>query len=500
MIEREVKLAAWPGFTLPDLDGVAPGARTRRRETVDLDATYYDTRDLRLFRRGITLRHRRRGPRATWTLKLPADGDGPDGGLVRDEIEVVAAGDDVPGDLALLVAAHVRTAPLRRVAHLTTVRRRTLVSDSDGPLAEIDDDEVSIMDGGRVAARFRELEVEIPPGVDEAVAVAVVARLAEAGAEVGEPEPKVARALGPRGQVPPEATAAPSSEDPTAGEVVTAALRRSVTRLLDQHSNAVRGEDPEGVHQMRTAARRLRSDLRTFRPLLDREVTDPLRSELKELGRILGDVRDPDVLGQRLRDGASRSLGSDDGSIDGVLARLDADRDRAVARLRVALGSERYRLLLDALVAVAEDPPLVGVAGDPAASALPPLVRRPWKELRSMVADLDDEPDDDALHTVRKQAKQVRYAADAARPAVGKAATKAAKRVRAVQDVLGEHQDAVEAEAWLRSAAARPGLAPEVTFVLGALVAEERTRRRSRRDEWPTNWDKAADPDRWDWL
>ncbi len=501
MIEREVKLAAWPGFTLPDLDGVAPGARTRRRETVDLDAAYYDTRDLRLFRRGISLRHRRRGPRGTWTLKLPADGDEPTDGLVREEIEVEADGGDVPAELALLVAAHVRTAPLRRVARLTTVRRRTVVTGSDGTLAEIDDDEVSIMDGGRVAARFRELEVEIGPDADEAVAEAIVARLADAGAERGEPEPKVARALGPRGQAPAEAQPAAVGDEPTAGEVITVALRGSVTRLLNHHPMAVRGEDPEGVHKMRTAARRLRSDLRTFRPLLDRHVTDPLRSELKELGRVLGDVRDPDVLGQRLRDGAARAVGPDEaGAVDAVMARFDADRDRGRARLRIALGSDRYRRMLDALVAVGEDPPLRAGAAAPASVALPPLVRGPWKELRSMVGDLDDDPSDEALHAVRKRAKQVRSGAEAVRPTVGKPAKQAAKRMREVQDVLGGHQDAVEAEEWLRAAAARPDVDPGVAFVLGALVADERARRRARRDDWPATWEKASDPDRWDWL
>ncbi|WCO67526.1 CYTH and CHAD domain-containing protein [Iamia majanohamensis] len=500
MIEREVKLSAWPGFSLPDLDGIAEGARTRRRETVDLDATYHDTQDLRLARRGITLRHRRRGARETWTLKLPLD-DALAGGLTRDEVEVRGPADRVPDELALLVACHVRTGALGPVARLTTVRRRTVVEGPDGPLAEIDDDEVSIMDRGRVAARYRELEVEVAADADAAVAEALVARLARAGAEPAPPRPKVHHALGPPASAPPELPPLELGDEATAGDVVTDALRGSVVQLFDHHPVAVQGEDPEGVHKMRTAARRLRSDLRTFRPLLDRDVTDPLRDELKRLGEVLGDVRDPDVLAERLRTSAARVLDPGDGdALDEVLERLDADRDASVAVLHRALGSGRYRRMLDALVAVAEAPPLRGDADQPAAEVLPALVRKPWKDLRGMVADLDDDPTDTALHEVRKQAKAVRYAAQAVQPAVGKPAKRGAKGARAVQDLLGDHQDTVEAEAWLREAAAAEALGPRSAFVLGALVADERAQRRSLRERWADTWDDASDPERWDWV
>lgn len=496
MIEREVTLSTWSGFTLPDLDGVAPGARTRRRETIDLDISYYDTRDLRLSRRGIVLVHRRRGPRESWTLEPPpADGSDPD----RDGEEVGAPGGTVPAPIELLVVPHVRTAALRRVVRLTTVRRRTVVEGPDGPLAEIDDDEVSVMDGGRVATRFRELEVGMTTDAGDAVADALLARLGVAGAELADLPARGMRALGPLD--PPEVEVESLPDDPTAGQVVTAALRDSVRRVMDHHPIAVQGEDPEGVHKMRTASRRLRSDLLIFRPLLDRSVTDPLRPELKWLGQVLGWVRDPDVLGERLRTSAERALAPEDAeSREVVLSRLEADRDLAVAELRETLASLRYRELLDHLVAVTEDPPLTADATRPAAEVLPALVRKPWKKLRASVKALPDDPSDDDLHEVRKAAKALRYAAEAVAPAVGKPARKAAKQARKVQDVLGEHQDAAEAEAWLRAAGARPDVEAREILVLGALVADERAQRRAHRDAWRDVWNKASDPDRWDWL
>ncbi len=501
MIEREVKLSAWPGFRLPDLDGVAEGARTRRRETVDLDATYFDTPDIRLGRRGITLRHRRRGARETWTLKLPAPG-GDDALLARSEIDVAGPPGDVPPEIELLVAAHVRTASLIRVAHLLTVRRRTVVDDPDGaPLAEIDDDEVSVMDGGRVAARFRELEVELADDVDDSVARRVVTRLRDAGAEPGGLLPKVAQAVGPRFLDPPEAAELVLAADPTAGEVVDAALRASVSRLLDHHPIAVQGDDPEGVHQMRVATRRLRSDLRTFRPLLDREATVPLRDELRWLGEVLGAVRDPDVLAEQLRDVAATVLDEGDvAALDGVLARLGAERDAAVSALHEALGSLRFRGLVDRLVELAEDPPLSDAAAGPAHDVLPALVAAPWAALRDQVDALDDDPPDVDLHEVRKRAKQVRYATEAVAPALGKPARKAAKCVKKVQDVLGDHQDTVVAEEWLRSALDGLELSNEGAFVVGALVSGERRRRQELRDAWPARWETASRRVRWEWL
>lgn len=501
MIEREVKLSAWPGFRLPDLDGVAEGARTRRRETVDLDATYFDTADLRLGRRGITLRHRRRGARETWTLKLPVESTDPDI-LARAEIDLAGPPGDVPAELALLVAAEVRTASLVKVARLMTVRRRTLVlGPDDQPLAEIDDDEVSVMDGGRVAARFRELEVEIAPDADDEVARRVVDRLLAAGAEPAGGLPKVARAVGPRFLHPAEAAPSDLPADPTAGEVVTRALRTGATRLIEHHPAAVTGVDPEGVHQMRVGARRLRSDLRTFRPLLDREVTDPVRDELRWLGDVLGAVRDPDVLGEHVRAVAATALGpTDEAALDAIVGRLAASRDAAVVTLHDALGSDRYRRLLDQVVALAEAPPLRAGAADPAADVAPALVAKPWRDLRKQVEALGDDPEDEALHEVRKGAKQVRYSTEAVAPVVGRPARKAAKGVRRVQDDLGDHQDTVVAEGWLRSVVDAGDVTPAEAFALGLLVGGERARRAELRAAWSERWERAAADDRWDWL
>src|SRR5882724_3855874 len=159
--ESEAKLAVEPGFELPDLNGVMEGVRAVALPEALLEAAYFDTRDFRLARSGITLRHRRdhslgAGDGGAWTLKLPEEADGVE--LVRRELTWPGSPDGVPPEAAALVRATVRRAPLQRVARLTSQRRRLRLLDADGrPLAEIDDDLVNITE--RAPARPPEVAV-----------------------------------------------------------------------------------------------------------------------------------------------------------------------------------------------------------------------------------------------------------------------------------------------------------------------------------------------------
>jgi inorganic triphosphatase YgiF len=128
MVEREVKLGVWPGFRIPELDGVFDGMTVVAEAVSRLDASYHDTPDLRLARSGVTLRQR--SPEG-WTLKLPT-GEGKGAMLSRRELTV--AGDDmtVPVELANLVVAWVRTSTLGPVARLHTVRHSVKLVDHLG--------------------------------------------------------------------------------------------------------------------------------------------------------------------------------------------------------------------------------------------------------------------------------------------------------------------------------------------------------------------------------
>ncbi len=261
-------------------------------------------------------------------------------------------------------------------------------------------------------------------------------------------------------------------------------------RLLAHDPGVRLGDDPEQVHQARVATRRLRSDLRTFRPLLVPEWDEALRDELAWLGAELGAVRDTEVLLELLRSKVAQLAPPDRPIGEHLLARLVEHWERARIELLEALRSPRYARLLDRLVDAARKPALLPDADAPATEVLPPLARRPWAKLRRSVEELPDVPPDPQLHQVRIRAKRSRYAAEAVAPALGHRAKRFAKAVARLQDILGNHQDAVVAAAWLRDAAQNTQDRDEI-FVAGMLTGMIRVVEHETRAAWPAAWDRA---------
>ena len=560
-VEHEVKLEAGVGFFVPDFEGIAPGVLAEAMPDARLQAVYFDTPDLRLMRNGITVRYRHdRQAGATgergWTLKLPAPFDGK--GSVRKELTWSGGRSAPPRPATNLVRALSRGQDLGPVARLDTLRRRTLLTDSvGGALLEIDDDIVSVMDGRRLAARFREVEVEVVGSAD--LLDAVVERLREVGAVPGDDRPKVVRALGRRATAPPDVVVPALGPEASVREVIGAAIAAAYTRLVDHDPGVRLDEDPEDVHQARVATRRLRSDLRTFAGLLDDAWTGPVSKELGWLARALGAVRDADVLGHRLAARVGDLAACDQATAEPLLRRLAAERKSARRDLRIVMDSDRYLALLDTLVGGALDPPVgdragrprveVGQAvngraapaeggdagpgeegaagpeedggggpgeeggagteedggGGPAVDGSVPaidlvarLVRPPWRKLDRAVGHLGDDPADESLHEVRILAKRLRYACEAVAPVAGKAALRSAKDAAGLQSVLGDHHDAVVAEGWLRAAARQNGGARSV--VTGQLIAGERLAQQEARRQWRRRWKSLSNKRRRQWF
>jgi CHAD domain-containing protein len=361
-IEREVKLDVGLRFSLPDLTGVGPGVVAVALPDAKLQAIYVDTDDLRLMRWGITLRYRRdavggAGAEAGWTLKLPGAADGV--ALVRRELSWPGSFGPVPPEVQSLVRASARSAPLAPVAKLTTQRRRVELRDDSGRrLIEIDDDVVSVLDGRRLAARFRQVEVEAAPDAPQDLLLETVARLVQVGAIPGDDRPKVVRAIGPRATLGPDVVIPALDHRSPLSDVVAASIASGLSRMI-RHDPGVRlGDDPEHVHQARVGTRRLRSDLRTFRSVLDGNWLVSIRDELGWLADALGEVRDADVLTERLR---AKIAGLPDGDVRpaaALMRRLANQRNEARTRLLAALDGDRYISLLDRLAQAAADPPL----------------------------------------------------------------------------------------------------------------------------------------------
>ncbi len=221
--ESEAKFVVPASFELPDLTGCLPGLVVQDEGHEHLDATYYDTADLALLGRGITVRFRRGDTSGSWTVKHPlphptGPGDdaspGPGAMLRRSESNLAVAGHtdlpdqgpaQVPPQVSAQVVGETAGDPLVPVARLHTVRHSLLLTASGRRLATVTDDEVEVTDNSQGVARFREVEVEVAPTLDaregDEVARSVGSVLAAAGALAEPPLPKLERALGLLGRI-----------------------------------------------------------------------------------------------------------------------------------------------------------------------------------------------------------------------------------------------------------------------------------------------------------
>jgi CHAD domain-containing protein len=222
------------------------------------------------------------------------------------------------------------------------------------------------------------------------------------------------------------------------------------------------------------------------------DVTE-LRGRLRLLGAKAGAVRDTDVLTGRLRAKANLLPDQDDAGVEQLIRRLDDQAGQARAALLQELASPGYDQLLDSLVRVAARPPITaqrpGLASQPAADLAGGLTRRPWRRLKRAAGALGKDSPDAQWHAVRIRAKRCRYAAEAVAPVCGRQAYRFAAAIAAVQDILGDHQDTVVAEAWLRANGA--ALSP-ACVAAGELIAAQRRERTRLRSKWPKAWKRAS--------
>ena len=352
-VESETKLEVDFEFALPDLQGVVPHANVLPPQR--LWSTYFDSQDLRLWARSITLRHRSgeaEGP-GIWTLKLPIQRVA--SRTVRSEHTWVGPVDSVPGEARRILVGILRREPLQMVAELECTRRRIELHDEDGELiGEIDDDSVTVHGGHQDGLRFHEIELEAETADDRVEGVQ--RRLQEVGARPGSGRPKLSQALSQaEGDGPSDLGRRPTMED-----VLKWGIGSSLRRLLD-HDYLLRVDPanppPESIHQARVATRRLRSNLKTVAGVLDPVWVRHTRDDLRWLGSVLGEVRDCDVLASQFE--GERRKGAVDAEGQAVLSAL-LRKERAVACREVArvLDSDRYLTLLDRVHAAASTPPL----------------------------------------------------------------------------------------------------------------------------------------------
>jgi CHAD domain-containing protein len=459
-VELELKFDAPEPGVSPSFDGLAAVSRIEKLPTLHLDAVYFDTPDKALAANRVTLRRRTGGSDEGWHLKLPA-------GEARTEIHapLAAAAAGVPEDLLDVVLAIVRDRPLVPVARISTARDVTMLHGPDGvALAEFCDDTVtayrlSPSDGSAEAEqRWREWELElVDAGVDEAGGILkrLANRLHDAGAVAAGHGSKLAKALG---------DATPQHREPLS-DPVHRAVAEQIAALL-AWDRAVRADADDAVHQMRVTIRQIRSLLQASEEEFGLTDDATILTELRELAGVLGIARDAEVLTERYQD-ALDALAPElirgpvrERLVDGGWQRYK----NGLSRSHKAMRSTRYFRLLDAL-----DEVVVTSAAD---SEHPhATITSGYRRLRKRVKAAEQaaaEPDlDEALHAIRKAAKRLRYVAAAT------GAKTVSERAKAIQSLLGDHQDSTVSRTHLLQAAEAAHAAGEDTFTYGILYQRE---------------------------
>lgn len=236
-----------------------------------------------------------------------------------------------------------------------------------------------------------------------------------------------------------------ASPDRPAGEVWAAALGQLLGIVEDNLEGTLDRRDAEYLHDLRVAVRRSRSVVKFGAGVLPDDERDHLRTELKWLGAQISLPRDLDVHLLGFEEMAEHV--SDPAALTPFADLLREHHEQAHRDLAEALRSPRFDRLLDAWRATSRakgaDRPVGEVAGEVLAKA----ARRVRQRGRAITADSPPE----ALHDLRKRAKELRYLLDmlvgpdqpGAASAASPKAQKALPKVKKLQKALGRHQDAV---------------------------------------------------------
>ena len=464
--ETERKFEVVETTVSPSFDGLSAVARVERSPSQSLSAVYFDTPAHDLARHRITLRRRTGGTDAGWHLKLPAGTD------TRTEVRAPLSDDDsgdhptVPDSLRDVVLAIVRDRPLTPVARIDTTRLVEMLYGPDGaPVAEFCDDHVTASAEGGDEQSWREWELELSPGTGTDVFDRLTNRLLDAGAAPARSGSKLARVLatadtGDTGR---------SSAKPK--DAVRRAVSQNIAEMVEW-DRAVRSDVWDSVHQMRVTTRKIRSLLQSSKDSFDLDDNDWILDELRELAAVLGIARDAEVLAERYEralDGLPESIVRGpvrERLVEGAKKRYETGWKRSLTAMR----SQRYFRLLDALEALVATEPAPNAAGEqPAELTIDSAykrVRKAAKAARAAAEDPDNDSDE-ALHKIRKRAKQLRYTA----AATGE--SKVADRAKAIQSLLGDHQDSVVSRVHLSRQAEVAHTAGEDTFTYGLLYQQE---------------------------
>jgi triphosphatase len=452
------------------------------RPTLQIHDTYLDTDDWRIHRAGFALRIRFESGKSEATLKslrssstLLADRrelsepleDSESASIRRSQGPVGTRVHAVSGAHALLPLFEVRTARQRFAIHR---------EDEVQQLGEIALDETVISRPyGEARTSMQRVEVEALTATLEPLQSLVDTLRSHCELEAA-PDSKYSRGLQSVGLVPGSPPLfAPTIVHPSMPmlEVAVASLRKYWSAWYLHEPGARLGDDPEELHDLRLAGRRLDAVLRQFRPFLPAPFLR-VRPTLKKVLRTLGEARDLDVALSEL-DKFGRTLPvADHPGIEPLRRHLASERGRARARMLNVLDSVSVQKSLQKLTLLLGAPSAASLRS-PAQMALhaaPESVRRRYRKVRKSAGRLTPDSPAEAYHAVRGHVKKLRYVLEAVAVIYGKPADDMLRALHRWQEKLGVQQDAAVANRRLAALACAPpkGIPPETLFLMGRLA------------------------------
>jgi triphosphatase len=486
-----------------DDHGTIEGLVLEPRSTLKIFDTYFDTEDWRIHRAGFALRIRSEDGKSEATLKSlrsnsaeMADRREVSEPLESTESESIARS---TGPVGTRVHAVSGAHPLQPLFEVHTSRQLYAVhaADDEKPLGEIAlDDTVISRPHGQPQTSIQRVEVEALTDAHEPLQTLVNA-LRSGCSLASATDSKFSQGLKSVGLAPappPELAPTAVSASMRIDEVALANLRRYLS-AWDLHEPGARlGDDPEELHDLRVAGRRLDAILRQFGAYLPESLVR-IRPTLKKVLRTLGEARDLDVALLEL-DAFNRELSeADQGSLEPLKQHLRSERARARARMLSLLDSSAVRKDLGKLrLGLAQPSGTVDTEapGAPALHVVAALIRTRYKKVRKGANLLTPESPTESYHAVRGRVKKLRYVLESVAVIFGKPANGMVRSLRRWQEKLGTQQDANVAGQRLQALAALPpkGLPPETLFLMGRLAAHYADRASKARKRHPRAYRK----------
>lgn len=260
---------------------------------------------------------------------------------------------------------------------------------------------------------------------------------------------------------------------PSVGEVAFAVMRSDFAAFLARERGTRLGRDPEELHHMRVAGRRLRAAIALFRGALPVRAVR-FRDELGWVAQSTGPVRDLDVELEHLKSWPDVGTGEVPDSLPALRDLLERERERARADLLKALDSPRYGRLLDGMSGFLAAGPLrrSPASRAPIVSMGPDLIRRRYRAVRRAGDRIGEAATAVDYHRLRIRTKRLRYALEFLSGVYRGGSEPLIERLMALQSLLGMQQDADVAVRRLRALATTDGLPAPTVYAMG-MVAEQ---------------------------